>query len=167
MRTQNNKIEKCLKEGQKGGPRHKGLIKTIPDENKAKLHLRKAVHNYEAMSYFYKGGYSDWSPIASFYCLYHCLLAILAKYGYESRNQSCTFALVESFIEQGKVTEITKEDLKTIYDPSAELESGQNILDIRETMSYGPRVSVKEAQFQEISAKTAKLLQKLRQEIET
>ena len=165
MRTLNHKIENCLKEGKKGGSRHKGLKKTIPDENKAKSHIRKAQHNFEAMNHFYWNGYPDWAPIASFYVLYHGLLAILAKYGYESRNQSCTIDLVESFIDQGKVKLITKEDLKSISDSSEDLESSGNILDLRESMQYGLLMSYKLEDFESLVEKTSKLLDKFREEI--
>ena len=84
-----DKLVKCLEEGEKGG-RHKGLRKIEISDARIKGHLEKAVHNFKAMISFQKNGFSDWSASASFYCLYHCLLSLLAKEGYESRNQSCT-----------------------------------------------------------------------------
>ena len=73
------------------------------------------MHNFKAMSAFQKIGFSDWSASAAFYCLYHCLLALIAKEGYESRNQSCTFAYVEGMIDNKKIS-LTKEELKEIFD---------------------------------------------------
>ena len=102
-----SKIEKCLKSGLVG-ERHKGLRKIEPSEERIIGHISKAMHNYKAMIFFQRNGFSDWSASAAFYCLYHSLLALIAKEGYESRNQSCTFALVEQMIENGKVS-LTKD----------------------------------------------------------
>ena len=93
-----DKISKCLKEGKKG-ERHKGLKKIDISGEDIKGYLNKAVHNFKAMTEFQKIGFSDWSASAAFYCLYHCLLALLTKEGLESRNQSCTFAYIEDMIE--------------------------------------------------------------------
>ena len=95
-----DKLKKCLKEGEKG-ERHKGLRKIEVSEEKIKGHLNKAIHNFKAMTSFQKTGFSDWSASAAFYCLYHCLLALIAKEGYESRNQICTRnEAVEEFNEE-------------------------------------------------------------------
>ncbi|OGJ19936.1 hypothetical protein A3K73_03170 [Candidatus Pacearchaeota archaeon RBG_13_36_9] len=80
-------------------------------------------------------GYSDWSASAAFYSLYHCLLALLVKFGYQSRNQSCTFAFVEELINAKKIS-ISLEDLRSIFDKDVEenLAHSEKILDIRENM---------------------------------
>ena len=65
-----NKLEWCIKKGEEG-KKHRGLT----------------------MIYLIKGNFPDWAVSASFYSMYHCLLAILVKHGYESRNQECTSPL--------------------------------------------------------------------------
>jgi len=105
-----DKLNNCFKEGEKS-ERHKGLRRTDTSKEKTKGHLNKSIHNFKAMIYFQKIGFSDWSASASFYCLYHCLLALIAKEGFESRNQNCTFTLIEDMIEKGKIS-LTKEDIK-------------------------------------------------------
>ena len=97
-----NKLKKCLDEGSKGGERHQGLRKTKPSKDVVQGHLAKSIHNFEAMTSFHDLHYSDWSASAAFYVLYHGLLAILAQLGYESRNQSCEFVLIEDFIAKGE-----------------------------------------------------------------
>ena len=87
----------------KEGAKHRGLRVIAPDDTRAKEHLAKADHNLKAMIYLIKGGISDWAVNASFYARYHCLLAVLAKNGYESRNQECTFAAIETFIDSGRL----------------------------------------------------------------
>ena len=115
--------------------RHRGLKKIGISQEIIKGHIKKAIHNFNAMDIFHKAGFSDWSASASFYCLYHCLLALIAKKGFESRNQSCTFALVEDMINKKEVS-ITKEELKDIFDKDVmdDIENSNKILDIGENM---------------------------------
>lgn len=159
-----DKIKRCLKEGEKG-ERHKGLRKIERSEELAKKHLDKAIHNFKAMVSFQKTGFSDWSASASFYCLYHCLLALLAKEGYESRNQSCTFALIEEIIDK---YEITSEDLKEIFDKDAteDLQHSSKILDIRENVQYSVKTALEDEEFIELKERTKKIFDKLRKDIE-
>ncbi len=161
-----SKIEKCLKSGLVG-ERHKGLRKIEPSEERIIGHISKAMHNYKAMIFFQRNGFSDWSASAAFYCLYHSLLALIAKEGYESRNQSCTFALVEQMIENGKVS-LTKDELKEIFDADVteDLEHSSKILDIRENMQYSIKTALEEKEFIELSEKTKKLFDKIRKDVE-
>lgn len=110
----NKKLKKCLKEGEKG-ERHKGLRKMSISKEIISGHVQKAIHNFNAIDIFKEVGYSDWSASASFYSLYHLLLALIAKKGFESRNQSCTFELIENMIANKEIS-ITSEELKEIFD---------------------------------------------------
>ena len=111
-----DKLTKCFREGEIGKERHHGLKKIEIDKKKINNYLLKAEHNIKAIISFKRDGFSDWSASASFYALYHCLLAIVSKHGYESRNQKCTFVFIEDLIEKGKIKNITKEDLEEIKD---------------------------------------------------
>lgn len=161
------KIDKCLKEGEKGG-RHKGLRKIEISEENIKGHLNKSMHNFKAITAFQKMGFSDWSASAAFYCLYHCLLALIAKEGYESRNQSCTFAYVEDMIDIKKIS-LTKGELKDIFDKdiTEDLEQSKMILDIRENMQYSIKTSLEDKEFVELKERTKNLFQKMRKDIES
>jgi uncharacterized protein (UPF0332 family) len=161
-----NKIENCLEEGKKG-ERHKGLRKIAKNNEIIKGHIGKAIHNFNAIDLFNKFGYSDWSASASFYCLYHCLLALLAKKGFESRNQSCTFAFVDNMVENKEIA-ITKEELKEIYDKDVteDIENSKKILDIREKMQYSIKTFLEEQEFIQLKERTKFLFDKLRREIE-
>ena len=162
-----DKISKCLKEGKKG-ERHKGLKKIDISEEDIKGYLNKAVHNFKAMTEFQKIGFSDWSASAAFYCLYHCLLALLTKEGIESRNQSCTFAYIEDMIVKKKIS-LTKEELKEIFDKNVteDLEHSKMILDIRENMQYSIKTNLENNEFIELKERTKKLFDKMRQDIES
>ncbi len=163
-----NKLKKCIAEGKKGGERHQGIKFVKMHKNEHKDYLAKALHNFEAMTSFHDLGYSDWSASAAFYALYHGLLAIIAQNGYESRNQSCTFALIEDFINNGKLKHITSKELKEIFDKdvTSDIEHSSKILDIRERMQYSTKTSLAEEEFQALKKRTKELLDKIRLDLE-
>ncbi|MEK6935448.1 MAG: HEPN domain-containing protein [Nanoarchaeota archaeon] len=165
MDTQ-DKLKNCLKQGEHG-ERHKGLRKITSSPELIKGHIKKAIHNFNAMDIFKKDGYSDWSASASFYCLYHLLLALIAKKGFESRNQNCTFALVEQMIENKEIS-LTKEELKEIFDKDVteDLQHSNKILDIRENMQYSIETYLKEQEFLSLKERTKVLFDKIRREVE-
>ena len=126
------------------------------------------MHNFKAMSAFQKIGFSDWSASAAFYCLYHCLLALIAKEGYESRNQNCTFTYVGDMIANKKIS-LTKEELKEIFDKDVteDLAHSKMILDVRENMQYSIKTAMEDEEFMELKERTKKLFDKVRKDIET
>ena len=161
-----DKLKDCFKSGEKG-ERHKGLREIGLNEDLVRGYLRKVIHNFNAMDDFNRLGYSDWSASASFYCLYHCLLAILAKNRIESRNQNCTFAFIEKMIENKKLS-MTKEELREIFDKDVKdnLMHSDKILDIRESMQYSIKTHLEQKEFNELKQRTKILFDKLRVEIE-
>lgn len=154
-------------EGEKGGERHKGLKKIQISPEKVANHVKKAIHNFRAITIFRESGFSDWSASAGFYALYHLLLAIIAKEGYESRNQSCTFALIEKMVDEKKIT-LNKEELKEIFDRDVtkNLENSDKILDLRESCQYSTKTILKKEEFLELKQRIKKLFDKLRKEVE-
>lgn len=79
------------------------LKKTKPNMNLAKKHLKKSEYNFEVMKELEESKRYDWALNAGFYSVYHCFLAILAKYGYESKNQSCSVTAILKLIDEGKL----------------------------------------------------------------
>jgi uncharacterized protein (UPF0332 family) len=161
-----NKLKDCLKQGEKG-ERHKGLRKIAISQEIVSGYVKKAIHNFNAIDIFKKDGYSDWSASASFYSLYHLLLALIAKKGFESRNQNCTFALIEDMINKKEIS-LTKEELKEIFDKDVteDLQHSNKILDIRENMQYSIKTYLKEQEFISLKERTKILFDKLRKEVE-
>jgi len=53
----------------------------------AQKHVKKSEYNYGVVQTLEKLKINDWALNVGFYAIYHCFLAILAKYGYESRNK--------------------------------------------------------------------------------
>ena len=114
----------------------------------AKEHIEKALHFLESTEYLLKGKFSDVSAGTIFYAMYHCFLAIAAKFGYESGNQTCTISLVEYLKEQGKI-DIDTKFLELFKYEDKSLEDGSAI-DIREDSTYGIKISANEKKIGEL-----------------
>ena len=84
----------------------------------------------------------DWALNVGFYAIYHCFLAILAKYGYRSRNQSCTITVLLRLIDEEKLK--FEKDMVLRFDTFAvegELES-PTVRQEREVSTYGVETSI-------------------------
>ena len=125
----------CLKDSRR-------LIKTKVDRDLAEKHLKKSEYNYGVVQSLERLKVYDWALNVAFYSIYHCFLAILAKYGYESRNQACTISVLLSLVNERKL-EIDK-DMVTQFDT---LEADNNITvptirKSRELSTYGIETSI-------------------------
>lgn len=141
---------------------HRGLVKEEQDMNLAEKHVIKAEHNLSAALYFEKGGYGDWSMSAFFYCLYHCFLAILRKYGYESRNQECTLAVIESLKEEGKI-DVNNKFIDTLKITKIK-ETDYSIIKMREAFQYGVELDFKRKdEFEELTKMCKELIDTTRE----
>ncbi len=155
LRKAEKEIEECKKQGKK--PKHRGLLKINQDIKEAREHLEKAEHNMKAAINFEKTGFSDWSASAFFYTMYHCFLAISAKFGYESANQTCTVALIEYLNEEEKIN-IDKEFIEMFkYEKSKEAEEN-SIIEIREDYTYGTKIALNKQKVEELTQKCKKLI---------
>jgi uncharacterized protein (UPF0332 family) len=160
-----NKVEWCLnkakKELEKEG-KHRGLIETDSNIKKAREYIEKAEHYLRATDYLKRGKYSDISISTAFYSTYHCLLAISAKFGYESCNQECTFALIQNLIDDKKI-DLKQEVLNKI---SSLNEDKETSVEIRERFQYGTETEVKEEIYNELFSLARELLSKTKEIIE-
>ncbi|MEK6935727.1 MAG: HEPN domain-containing protein [Nanoarchaeota archaeon] len=141
--SKKNKLDWCLEKAQielKEGKKHRGLVKKPQDINEARKHILKAEHNLSAISYFNKGGFSDWSMSAVFYCIYHCFLGIASKFGYESRNQECTIALIK-YLKEQKEIDIEDIFIDALQSYNKEQRFESNIIEKRELYTYGTTIS--------------------------
>lgn len=164
-----NKIEWCLKKAErelKEKNIHRGLIKTSPNYKFAEMHLKKAEHNLKAITDFKKMGYSDWSASAAFYAAYHCLLAIAAKFGYESRNQECTFALIYNLIEEKKInlSIMLIEEISSLK--PEEKQERETIIGLREFGQYGVALSLENEKCNKIEKIAKEILDKTKEIME-
>lgn len=146
MSQADNKVRWCLKKADKELAEkglHRGLIKAEPDIEAAKKHLIKAEHNLDAAVFFDESSFSDWAAPAFFYCIYHCMLAISRKFGYESRNQECTIALIDMLIEEGKI-DFSREFTDTLKITDIEELHQDRVISLRESLQYGISLEFKE-----------------------
>ena len=134
-------IEECKKNGKR--LKHRGLLKTKPDIDGAAKHIKKAEHNFNAISSFKEIGFSDWSIVAGFYCIYHCFLAIAVKFGYDSRNQTCTIALMELLKEDDKIS-IDQKFIEMLKEADIEEIQENKVIEMREDYTYGIEISVED-----------------------
>jgi len=159
MSHSQNKVEWCLRKAQKelkSSEKHRGLVKTEQDIELAKAHIRKAEHYFKATTHLKKGYFSDISASTIFYSMYHCLLAIIAKFGYESRNQECTFALIHKLIEDGKI-QLAKELVDKIA--SFEIQHDEKTsIELREQYQYGTELSLRDNLYNELLELAQKII---------
>ena len=134
-------LEECKQQGKR--PKHRGLIQIKPNNEEAKKHLEKAEHYIQATEFLKKGEFADISAGTLFYSMYHCFLAIACKFGYESKNQTCTVALVELLLEEGKIN-LDKKFVDLLKPDESEKKQAGFAIDIREEYTYGAEVSIKD-----------------------
>src|SRR3989344_576793 len=146
MSQAKNKVRWCLKKAErelKDTGKHRGLVKINPDLEKARKHLLKAEHLFKATVYLKKGKFSDICTSTLFYAMYHCLLAIAVKFGYESRNQECTFALIYSLIEEKEI-DFDEKLLHEISSLNPKETNEKTSIEIREQYQYETDLSLKD-----------------------
>lgn len=137
-------VKECFisaRKDEKKGKKHKGLLIALPDDNKAKDYLAKAKVNLELCGLYREKGFDYKIPEEWFYTLYYCALAILSKFGIESRSQKCTAA----FLRYAKDNRLIKYDDEfidriTVYSGKEE----KSDVDEREKARYGSSVKSKE-----------------------
>lgn len=141
MDNTERKFHWCLDKGKIGGRKHHGLRKIKPSTEEANNHIQKALHNLEAVNHNIKGGFGDWAVSAAFYAMYHSLLAILFKLGYDSRNQECTINAIDYFIKTGRIN--FDPGYITMIRRTDEL-MGSDAKALREEFQYGTEIEVEE-----------------------
>lgn len=169
MSHSKNKVEWCLRKAEKElreGRKHRGLLKVAADPETIRAHIKKAEHNLKAVTRFKEISYSDWSASAAFYSIYHCLLAIINKFGYESQNQECTFALIYYLIEEDKIP-LDKKLVEGIHalDPEKAHER-PTVIEVREVEQYGVATSLEGETFDRLLNTAKTILDKTKTIIE-
>ncbi|MBU1252588.1 MAG: hypothetical protein KJ905_02505 [Nanoarchaeota archaeon] len=158
-----NKVNWCLRKGlkeHKEKGKHRGLIKIEPNPDLARRHLEKSEH-YLRATLTLESEFSDISASTVFYSVYHSLLAIISKFGYESRNQECTFALIRMLEEDGKI-HLGSEILNEV----ASFDLDEGIIILREKYQYGVELSMREELFNSALEVAKKLLGKVKEILE-
>ena len=139
-----DKLKECFSNAKKDedkGKKHKGLLIVEPDNRKAEEYIKKAKKNLEICE-VYKQMRLDYKiPEEWFYTLYYCALAILTKFGIESRSQRCT-ALFLRYVKDNSLIQYDDEfiDRITVYSDKEE----KSDVDQREEARYGSSVKSEE-----------------------
>src|SRR3989344_1124212 len=132
LRKAEKEIEECKNLGKR--EKHRGLLKISVDIEEAKRHIKKAEHDLKITEYLVTGGFTDASVGTIFYTMYQCFLAIAAKFGYETGNQTCTISLMEYLKEEGKIN-IDERFIKYLkYGEESEIKD--SIIEMREHYTY-------------------------------
>ncbi|MBI1969467.1 hypothetical protein HYS48_02120 [Candidatus Woesearchaeota archaeon] len=135
-----SKVRECFvsaKRDEDKGSKHKGLLFVGIDQKKAEAHIQKAKTNLEICE-LYKQKRLDYKiPEEWFYTMYYCALAILAKFGVESRSQKCT-ALFLRYVKKERLIEYNDEFIDRIMVYREKEETTD--VDEREKARYGSSV---------------------------
>lgn len=136
------KLRECFKDAEKNekeGRKHKGLLIVEPNDEGARFYIQKAKESLELCN-FYKEKRIDYKiPEEWFYALYYCSLAILSKFGVETRSQKWT-ALFLEYVTTKNIIDYDNEFVKRIMVHS---EKGvESEVDERENARYGPQIKM-------------------------
>ena len=138
-----DKLEWCLQKGNTPKRKHRGLRVIEPDVEESREHLIKAEHNIDFMGEVKKlGRFNDWIFPVAFYSMYHSCLAVLVNFGYESRNQECTFVVLKELIKKGRIG-LSTDDIITIKNIGKNIDE-EDIKTLREDFQYGTKVKAEE-----------------------
>ena len=151
MSIHKKKLDWCL-------AKENRMKKIKPNNKLSEEHINKAKHNLRAADYNIKGGFSDWGVSQSYYSMYHSLLAVLFKLGYESKNHECTINAVEYLIGEGKIDL----DLKDIaFIRTTEQMTSKDAKSLREEFQYGTETTVNEKLLKELLENAKKMVEKI------
>lgn len=142
------KLKECFESAvkdEKKGRKHKGLLFIKSDNKKAEEYINKAKINLELCGLYKIKGFDYKIPEEWFYTLYYCALAILSKFGVESRSQRCTAEFLR-YVKNKGLIDYNDEFIEriTVYKEKDEVSD----VDKRESARYGSSVKSKEIEIQ-------------------
>lgn len=129
-----------------------------PNNNISKEHIEKAKHNLKAAEFNMQGGFDDWAVSQAYYAMYHSLLAVLFKKGYESKNHECTISTIEYLIETKQIN-FNREYLMFIR--TTEQMTNKDAKSLREEFQYGTRTQVNKVILQNLINKSKEIVEKI------
>jgi len=128
---------------EKKGKKHKGLLAAKPSIKEAEEYITKAKKNLELCKLYREQGFDYKLPEEWFYTLYYCALAILSKFGIESRNQRCT-ALFLKYVKDKGLIEYDGDFIQRIMVYREKEEKSD--VDEREKARYSSSIEIKEVE---------------------
>lgn len=136
------RLKECFKKAErdeKKGIKHKGLLIKTPKEEEAKEYIEKAKRELELCDFYKEKGFDYKIPEEWFYTLYYCALAILSKFGIETRSQKYTALFLEYAKLKGLI-EYDDDFIKriTVYSKKGE----ESDVDKREEARYSSAIRI-------------------------
>lgn len=123
------------------GKKHRGLLIIKPNQLLAEDYISKAKRNLEFCEICKNQGVDYKLPEEWFYTLYYCALAILSKFGIESRNQRCTAVFLRHAKDNGLINYDNEFiDRITVHRDKEE----KSDVDKREFARYGALIKIPE-----------------------
>ena len=140
------KLRECFKiaeKNEKEGIKHKGLLIRKPNDQEAKEYIQKAKGELELCALYKEKRFDYKIPEEWFYSLYYCALAILSKFGIESRSQKYTALFLEYLQEKGLI-EYDSEFIRriTVYSKKGE----ESDVDRREEARYSSSIKIEKVE---------------------
>lgn len=126
---------------EKKGKKHKGLLVVKPSTKDAEEYIIKGKKNLELCKLYKEQEFDYKLPEEWFYTLYYCALAILSKFGVESRSQRCTAIFLRYAKDEGLI-EYDDEFIKRIMVYREKEEKFD--VDEREKARYSSSIQIKE-----------------------
>ena len=151
MQDYKSKLSWCLRS-------EKRMKKISPNSKLSKEHIGKAKHNLKAAEFNISGGFSDWAVSQLYYAMYHSLLAVLFKKGFESKNHECTITVIESLIEEKEIN-LDKEYIAFIR--TTEQMTQKDAKSLREEFQYGTKTEVNKILLNELIKKSKEIVEKI------
>jgi len=102
----NVKVRECFlnaKKDEEKGKKHKGLLVIEPNHEQALEYMGKVKRNLLWCEKYKEEGDDYKLPEEWFYTLYYCALAILSKFGVETRSQKCTASFLRYVKDKGLI----------------------------------------------------------------
>ncbi len=156
------KAEKETKEGKKKGqrnPKHRGLLKVNQNKVMAIEYINKSAENLNFALSLDISLHGHIAISSLFYSMCHCFLAIASKFGYESRNQTCTISLMEYLKEEKKI-EIDNKFIEMFKYKEDQKEKGEfSLIEMREDYTYGAKTSIDKEIIKELVQDCRKLIE--------
>ena len=135
-------FESAIKD-ERRGQKHKGLLVGKKDNKKAEEYLSKAKKNLDLCDLYKEKGIDYKIPEEWFYTLYYCALAILSKFGIESRSQKCTASFLK-YVQDNGLIDYDDDfiDRIMVYKEKEEISD----VDEREKSRYGSSIKSREVE---------------------
>jgi uncharacterized protein (UPF0332 family) len=151
MRNHKSKLKWCLKEESR-------MRRIAPDKKSSQEHFEKAKHNLRAADYNLKGRFDDWVVSQVYYAVYHSLLSILFRKGYDSKNHECTINAIEYLIETKEIN-LEFEDIAFVRTTEQMIQKDAKSL--REEFQYGTKTEVNKELLRNLLNKSKEIVEKV------